>query len=236
MPRAQAWFLTGTDTEVGKTFAACALLHAARAQGLSTLAMKPVAAGVDEAGRNEDVERLIEASSVAAERALVNPYCFDAPVAPHLAAADADRTIDADVIVAAYRQLAPQAAFMLVEGVGGFRVPLGAAFDSADLATRLDLPVILVVGLRLGCLNHALLTAEAIAARGLALAGWIANRIDPAMPKWQENVDALRTRLTAPLLGTLPWQPEHDARRSAQFLTLPDQNPLPGTVIAANRG
>ena len=115
-------------------------------------------------------------------------------------------------------------------------MPLGAAFDSADLATRLDLPVILVVGLRLGCLNHALLTAEAIAARGLALAGWIANRIDPAMPKWQENVDALRTRLTAPLLGTLPWQPEHDARRSAQFLTLPDQNPLPGTVIAANRG
>lgn len=236
MPRPQAFFLTGTDTEVGKTFAACALLHAARARGLSALAMKPVAAGVDEAGRNEDVERLSDASSVEAEHALVNPYCFDAPVAPHLAAADADRTIDADVIVAAYRQLAPRATFMLVEGVGGFRVPLGDGFDSADLATRLGLPVILVVGLRLGCLNHALLTAEAIAARGLDLAGWIANRIDPAMAKCQENVDALRTRLTAPLLGMLPWQPEHDARVSAKFLTLPGQGPIRRTVIATNRG
>jgi dethiobiotin synthetase len=236
VPRAQAWFLTGTDTEVGKTFAACALLHAARARGLSTLAMKPVAAGVDAAGRNEDVERLIAASSVKAARALVNPYCFDRPIAPHLAAADEGRDIDAGAIVAAYRQLAPQAAFMLVEGVGGFRVPLGEDLDTADLATRLGLPVIVVVGLRLGCLNHALLTAEAIATRGLALAGWIANRIDPDMPKWHENVEALRARLTAPLLGVLPWQPGHDAEAVAGCLTLPGHGPMDNAVNAADRG
>lgn len=236
MPRPQAFFLTGTDTEVGKTFAGCALLHAARARGLAALAMKPVAAGVDAAGRNEDVERLIDASSVKAARALVNPYCFDPPVAPHLAAAEAGRAIDAGVIVAACRQLATMADFMLVEGVGGFRVPLGDGFDTADLATRLGLPVVLVVGLRLGCLNHALLTAEAIAARGLDLAGWIANRIDPAMPKCQENIDALRARLAAPLLGVLPWQPGHDAQASAKFLVLPGHGPSHRTAMATNRG
>jgi dethiobiotin synthetase len=221
MHRPQAYFLTGTDTEVGKTYAACALLHAAHARGLSTLAMKPVAAGVDSAGRNEDVEKLNSASSVKAPRELVNPFCFAAAIAPHIAAAGEGRAIDPDVILDAYRRLAAQADFVVVEGVGGFRVPLGPGFDTADLAVRFGLPVILVVGLRLGCLNHALLTAEAIRARGLTVAGWIANRIDPEMPFWAENLAALQQRLPAPLLGMLPWRDDADPIASSSGLLLP---------------
>lgn len=221
MHRQQACFVTGTDTEVGKTYATCALLHAARQQGLRALGMKPIAAGVDGKGRNEDVERLIAASSIAAPRELVNPYCFDAPVAPHIAAAIEGRSIDPNRIAAAARDLAAGADLMLVEGVGGFRVPLGDDFDTADLAERLALPVILVVGLRLGCLNHALLTTEAIRSRGLKLAGWIANGIDPDMPWPEENITALKERIAAPLLGYLPWQENADPALAAQHLSLP---------------
>ena len=217
----QAWFVTGTDTGVGKTFVGCALLHAARARGLRALAMKPVAAGVGPDGRNEDVEQLIAASSFAAPRELVNPYCFEAAIAPHVAAAAEGRRIDPDVIARACTGLAGLTDLLLVEGVGGFRVPLADGFDTADLAVRLGLPVILVVGLRLGCLNHALLTAEAIQARGLALAGWVANRIDPAMPHWQDNVAALQQRLPAPLLGTTVWRDDADPMGASFGLSLP---------------
>jgi len=219
--RHQAYLVAGTDTGIGKTFATCALLHRARSQGLTTLAMKPVAAGVDAEGRNEDVERLIAASSVPAAPELVNPYCFAEPVAPHIAAAMEKRTIAADAIVAACRNLTELADLLLVEGVGGFLVPLGDHLDSADLARQLALPVILVVGLRLGCLNHALLTAEAIRARGLTFAGWIANRIDPEMLHWKENVATLSQRLAAPLLGVLPWQAAADPAAVANALSLP---------------
>ncbi|MDP2809075.1 MAG: dethiobiotin synthase [Rhodocyclaceae bacterium] len=198
------YFVTGTDTGVGKTFVTCALLHAARAAGLAAVGMKPVAAGVDSQGRNEDVERLIAAGSFAAPRELVNPHCFAAPVAPHIAAAREGRAIDLTAIRDAFERLSAQADLVLVEGVGGFLVPLDGKHDTGDLAVRLNLPVILVVGLRLGCLNHALLTAEAIRARGLALSGWVANGIDPAMACREENIAALEERLDAPLLGTLP--------------------------------
>jgi dethiobiotin synthetase len=221
MYRQQAYFVTGTDTEVGKTFATCALLSLAGGQGLRVLGMKPVAAGVDSSGRNEDVEQLIAASSIKAPRALVNPYCFEAPVAPHIAAAIEGRSIDTSRIAAAARDLAAEADLLLVEGVGGFRVPLGDNVDTADLAERLGLPVILVVGLRLGCLNHALLTAEAIRSRGLQLAGWIANGIDPDLPWPEENITALKERLSAPLLGFLPWQDDADPALAAQHLSLP---------------
>ena len=219
-----SYFITGTDTEVGKTFATCALLHAARAQGRRALAMKPVAAGTDAEGRNEDVEKLIAASSFAAPRELINPYCFAEPIAPHIAASREGRRIDKHVILDAYRQLAAQADFVAVEGVGGFRVPLGEGFDTADLAQALGLPVVLVVGLRLGCLNHALLTAEAIEKRGLVLAGWIANGIDPAMPYRDENIAALRQRLAAPLLGVLPWLGGGDASAASFHLRPPWQH------------
>lgn len=216
---ALACFVTGTDTGVGKTHAACALLHAARAAGLSTLAMKPVAAGTDEYGRQDDVECLSAAASVAAERTLVNPYCFTPAIAPHIAAVQAGVAIDPERIVAAFRQLRELADAVVVEGAGGFRVPLGPAFDSADLARRLDIPLVLVVGVRLGCLNHALLTVDAIAARKLPLAGWIANRIDPAMSCADENIESLAQRIDAPLLGTLPWGLAPEA--AAVGLTLP---------------
>lgn len=214
-------FVTGTDTEVGKTHASCAILRHLAARGRTTVAMKPVAAGTDAEGRNDDVERLCAASSVVAPRHLVNPYCFSDAVAPHVAAARCGTPIDLPAIVQAARSLSPLADVLVVEGVGGFRVPLDARHDTADLAVALGLPVILVVGVRLGCLNHALLSAEAITARGLVFAGWIANRIDPGMPLADASIDALQARLDAPLLGVLAHRREEDDGRSLSlpFLT-----------------
>jgi dethiobiotin synthetase len=220
-----AYFLTGTDTEIGKTFTACALLHAARAAGFAAAGLKPVAAGVDANGRNEDVDSLVAASSVALPSAMVNPYCFRAAVAPHIAAAEEGRAIDFAIIADAIAAARRQADFVVVEGVGGFRVPLGVDRDSADLAVALGLPVILVVGLRLGCINHALLTAEAIAARGLTLAGWVANTVDRDMARREENIAALGERLAAPLLGVLPRLPVAGPERAAGHLRLPGVAP-----------
>ncbi len=199
-----AYFIAGTDTEIGKTHAACALLHACRARGLSAVGMKPVAAGTDAAGVNEDVAALIAASSIEAPMAEVNPWCFADPIAPHIAAREAGVTMSAAPVLGAFNQLGKRADVVIVEGVGGFLVPLADGFDAADLAVSLALPVILVVGMRLGCLNHALLTQEAIRARGLHLAGWIANRIDPQMSRFEENLATLQARLDAPLLGVIP--------------------------------
>ena len=215
-----AWFITGTDTEIGKTFVACALLHAFRRTGARAVAMKPIAAGCDEHGVNEDVERLLAASSFTPPRRLVNPYGFRAAIAPHIAAAEEGRTIELLHIAASLTKLQTMADVVLVEGVGGFCVPLGAGGDTADLASLLGLPLILVVGMRLGCINHALLTQQAIAARGLPLAGWVANRIDPAMSRFSENLAALQARLPAPLLGVV----EHGTtpERAALALRLPD--------------
>jgi dethiobiotin synthetase len=204
MHSAQVFFLTGTDTEVGKTHSACALLAGARAQGRIALGMKPVAAGLDGQGRNDDVERLAAASSFRPDARLINQYALAAPIAPHLAAADEGVEIDFDRIGRALGELRLLADLVIVEGVGGFRVPLTASADSADLAVALGLPVILVVGLRLGCINHALLSAEAIERRGLHLAGWIANTVAPNMTRALDNVATLKQRLAAPLLGTLP--------------------------------
>ena len=203
-PHKPAWFIAGTDTEVGKTFATCALLQVLRRKSVTAIGMKPVAAGTDADGKNDDVEALLDASGLRAPRELVNPYLFQPAIAPHIAAAEAGRTIDIDRIVASFKTLRDLADAILVEGVGGFYVPLGPQEDAADLAERLGLPVILVVGMRLGCINHALLTQQAIAARGLKLAGWIANRIDPQMSRFDENLAALKERMNAPLLGVIP--------------------------------
>lgn len=216
-----AWFVTGTDTEIGKTFVSCALLHAARARGWTALGMKPIAAGTEPDGSNEDVEQLRAASSLALPPREVNPYLFRPPVAPHIAAAEEGVKMDFGAIGKAYENLAARADVVVVEGVGGFRVPLGKDGDSADLAVALGLPVILVVGMRLGCISHALLTAEAIASRGLILAGWVANRIDPAMARFDENLAALRERLPAPLLGVVPHAPVGGAAGAAACLELP---------------
>lgn len=214
-------FVTGTDTGVGKTFIACALIHAIAGTGKRVVGMKPVAAGAQADGqilRNEDVERLMAAGNVVAPRSLVNPYCFAPAIAPHLAARASGVEIDLDVIARAYDELAARSDIVVVEGVGGFCVPLNRSADSADLAQCLGLPVIVVVGMRLGCLNHALLTAQAIRARGLRLAGWIANHIDPAMTCAHDNVVALAERLAAPLLAEIVFTAAPDPQRIAILL------------------
>jgi dethiobiotin synthetase len=203
-PAGRGYFVTGTDTAVGKTLIACALLHAFAARGLAAVGMKPVACGAEPAAGAlvfDDVERLIVAGNVTAPRRHVNPYCFAPPIAPHIAAARAGVAIELDRIEESFRVLAARAQVVIVEGVGGFRVPLGTDTDTAQLAARLALPVVLVVGVRLGCLNHALLTAESIAAHGLKLAGWVANHVDPRMEAADENVRALEALMTAPMLA-----------------------------------
>ncbi len=210
----QHYFITGTDTGVGKTFVTCALLHTLKAQRIAAIGMKPVAAGgnmTPDGLRNDDIEALREASSVKLASEDLNCYLFAEPIAPHIAAANEDVDIDLDVIRQRFDQLAELADVVLVEGVGGFIVPLGDSVDTADLAADLDLPVILVVGIRLGCLNHALLTQEAIRVRGLTLAGWVANQIDPNMSEFDANVDALEERIRAPLIGVIEWQKRPDA-------------------------
>jgi dethiobiotin synthetase len=167
---------------------------------------------------NDDVAALEGASSLSVSRELMVPYLLREPAAPHIAAALEHTAIDPQRLLTAYAQLTSQAEAVVVEGVGGFRVPLTDDFDTADLAEKLQLDVILVVGLRLGCLNHALLTAEAITARGLRLAGWVANEIDPTMLHQQGNIDALRSRLSAPLLGRVPYIAQASAAAAAQYL------------------
>ena len=219
-----AFFITGTDTEIGKTFVTCTLLHAVRATGLTALGMKPVAAGAEMLKGefiNEDAARLRAAGSFDPGLALLNPFCIASPIAPHIAAAEEGVVIEPGKIREAFAALSREADVVLVEGVGGFRVPLGEDYDTADLARDLGLPVILVVGMRLGCINHALLTAEAIAARGLTLAGWVANQIDPAMLRFEQNLEALTRRMPAPLLGIVPFQPDGNAATAASGLKLP---------------
>ncbi|MBI1285498.1 MAG: dethiobiotin synthase [Thiobacillus sp.] len=248
---ARGLFITGTDTGVGKTRVAVALIHALRARGLRVAAMKPVSAGhvpqgdidapcgysdplraeVPRGGMespvtgelNEDVLALLQATNVAAELRDVNPYAFADPIAPHIAARQAGVRIDLAVIVAAYSRLAAKADVVVVEGAGGWRVPLNEREDMADLAQALGLPIVLVVGLRLGCLNHALLTAESIAARGLSWAGWVGNTIEPEMAQLAANLETLGARLPGPCLGVQDFIPAPVlAADWPQWLMLPE--------------
>ncbi len=219
--KALGFFVTGTDTGVGKTLASAAMLHAFAGLGYRVVGMKPVAAGadlVDGIRCNEDVLQLQAASNVEADPGWVNPYLLRTPVAPHIAADRQGVTIELPRIRDAYEHLAALADVVVVEGAGGFKVPLSATRDSADLAQYLALPIILVVGMRLGCLNHALLTAEAIAARGLLLAGWVANRLDPDMAAYEENLATLSSRLRCPLLAEFPYAKQPDAQAMATLM------------------
>jgi dethiobiotin synthetase len=220
----QSYFITGTDTGVGKTVIASAVLYRLSQSGLQAVGMKPVAAGcirnTDGSLLSEDVAMLMSAGNVVAPLQLHNPYAFEVPIAPHIAAATAGVEIRKQPVIDAFNTLKGMAEAIVVEGVGGFRVPLARGFDTADLAKELALPLILVVGMRLGCLNHALLTVEAIHARGLTLAGWIANRIDREMPAYEENIKALEELIEAPCLGKVPYLPEPNYKITAEYLRL----------------
>jgi dethiobiotin synthetase len=205
---AHGFFVTGTDTGIGKTVTSCALLGAFASRGERAVGMKPVAAGLEDVNGEmvaPDVVALRKAGNVDADARHANPYAFAPPIAPHLAAAGAGITISLAAIADAYGALALQADRVVVEGAGGALVPLARGVDMLDIPRALGLPVILVVGLRLGCLNHALLSALAVRARGLNLAGWIANTIDPKMPMLSENLETLRQALPAPSLGVFPY-------------------------------
>lgn len=203
-----AFFVTGTDTEVGKTTIAAGLLHVARLAGLSTAAAKPVASGCEmtvDGLRNSDALALHDECTLPMRYEEVNPFAFEPAIAPHLAAREAgvDLTV-ARLVDPVRRMLALQADFSLVEGAGGWRVPLAGRETLSELAVQLGLPVILVVGVRLGCINHALLSAEAIERDGLQLAGWVANIVDPSTSRLEENLATLAERLAAPCLGRVP--------------------------------
>ncbi len=216
-----SYFVTGTDTGVGKTLVSAALLHALARRHSRVIGMKPVAAGVvRHAGgwASEDALALRAASTLAVPPELDNPILLPDPLSPHIAAERAGVRIDIEHLVRCYRELARRADAVVVEGAGGFHVPLSDSSTGADLAQALTLPVVLVVGLRLGCLNHALLTAQAIRARGLLLAGWVANRVDPGMQAQEENIAWLQRQLATPLLADIAYQDAPDPRAIAIHL------------------
>ncbi|HGM5580076.1 TPA: dethiobiotin synthase [Pseudomonas putida] len=220
----QAYFIAGTDTDVGKTTIAAGLLRAARNLGRSTLAAKPVASGctVSAKGlRNSDALALIDESSIKLPYEQVNPCAFEPAIAPHVAAREAGVALRVPNLRDAMNEvLAHKADFTLIEGAGGWRVPLSDHANLSDLAVALKLPVILVVGVRLGCINHALLSAEAIARDGLQLAGWVANIVDPRTSRLEENLASLAERLPAPCLGRVPWLKSAGAEVVAEYLDL----------------
>lgn len=220
----QRYFITGTDTEIGKTTIAAGLLHAARKHGLTTAAVKPVAAGcksTSEGLRNDDALTLQAECSPPLSYEVLNPVALAPPIAPHIAAREAGLELTAARLASGcFKVFERGADLTLVEGAGGWRVPLNDQETLADLAIELDVPVIMVVGLRLGCINHALLTAEAIAADGLKLAGWVANQVDPQMDRQQHNLQTLKALLQAPCLGVVPRLEQLSSAAVAEHLAI----------------
>jgi len=204
----KGYFITGTDTGVGKTVVSLALMHALQAQGKSVAGMKPVSAGClkTEYGlRNDDALQLQKAATTEIPYEIVNPYAYEPPIAPHIAAHQLGDQISINRIEDCFNVIASQSDLVIVEGAGGWLVPINENETMADVAVRLNLPVVLVVGMRLGCLNHALLTVESIQNHGGKLAGWVANQTDQNMLNSNENMRSLEARIEAPMLGVIPW-------------------------------
>ncbi len=217
-------YVTGTDTGIGKTLASCALLHALRGHGLRAVGMKPVASGcdrVDGEWKNADALALQTAGEPGIAYADINPFALEHPLAPELAARDAGVEVALPPIFDAHARLVEHADALIIEGVGGWAAPLSASLMQADLVRALRVPVVLVVGLRLGCLNHALLSARAIAADGAHLAGWIASHVDPDMERVEDNIAMLRARMPAPCWGVLPHAPDADPATMTRHLRIP---------------
>ncbi|WP_067867691.1 dethiobiotin synthase [Neptuniibacter marinus] len=220
----QTYFVAGTDTDVGKTVAAAGLLAAANNQGLATIGLKPIAAGcerTEEGLRNSDALLLQNTASINLPYEQVNPFSFEPPIAPHIAAIEENRMLSADRIAALCRGALMQPAdFAIVEGAGGWRVPLSDRETMANIPKQLKIPVIMVVGIKLGCINHALLTAESIARDGLRLAGWIANAVSPEMSCYKENVATIATMLRAPLIAEIPFLENPSPENVAQYIEI----------------
>ncbi|MCR9106993.1 MAG: dethiobiotin synthase [Gammaproteobacteria bacterium] len=215
----KTFFVTGTDTEVGKTAVSCGLLRAAEAAGLSTAAVKPVAAGCDASGLNEDAVALMANMTLDIDYAQVNPVALQEAIAPHIAAQHEGRTLQAARLAGLCRGVMNSTAdLVLIEGAGGWRVPINGRETLANVAVELGTPVILVVGMRLGCINHALLTAEAIQRDGLTLAGWVANQPGQRMDCHEENFETLKRLLPATCLGELPLLAPFDAHQASEHL------------------
>ncbi len=217
----KTWFVTGTDTGVGKTAVSCALLLAAAHAGLRTAAVKPVAAGCDSAGRNEDALLLQDCMTAPLDYEQINPVALPDAIAPHLAAEFAGKRLQAGRLAGMCRGvMLGDTDFVLIEGAGGWRVPISPRETLADLARELGVGVILVVGMRLGCINHALLTAEAIRRDGLPLVAWVANQCGPRMARHEENVATLQRLLGAPLLGDVPYFDSARGEELARYLDI----------------
>jgi dethiobiotin synthetase len=222
----QRYFITGTDTDAGKTICTAALLYKAREQGLTTLGLKPVAAGCEDHGdglQNDDALMHIEYSTEKLPYMQVNPITLLEPIAPHIAAQRIHKPLSAQRIVGLLRGvlMINRTDFICIEGAGGWRVPLNLNETFADVAKDLKTPVILVVGMKLGCINHALLTYEAILRDGLEIAGWIANSVSEEMPAYEENLETLKAMIKVPCLGVVPFMSEVDIKQVAEYLTLP---------------
>ncbi len=222
----RGFFVTGTDTDVGKSWISLGLIERLKQRGYSVGVMKPVAAGCQSVTgqlRNEDATLLQRQASIQLDYNRLNPYALEPAIAPHIAADEIGLRIDIETLYQHYLTIAGQCDRVVVEGAGGWLVPLNDFQTIADLAKRLQLPVILVVGMRLGCINHALLSAAAIRASGLPLAGWVANQVTPTMERLKENIAAITQRVDAPLLGHVPHLPSLDASEIATHLQLPPQ-------------
>ncbi len=220
---ATGYFITGTDTECGKTEITLGLMQLLQRSGASVLGMKPVASGAmpsKEGLRNDDAERILQQASTAVAYDLVNPFAFEPPIAPHLAALQAGVDISFGRIMECHRELSAQADVVVVEGVGGWRVPLGSDGAVSDLALTMNLPVILVVGMKLGCINHALLSAESISDSGIKMAGWVANMVHLEMLEQEANIATLKQEIGVPCLGIVPHMSQPTAQAVADRLQL----------------
>lgn len=220
---ARGYFITGTDTDVGKTYVAQCLIKAFREQNYLIAGFKPVASGGRYSGgrlQNEDAELLMQQSNVKIPYELINPYCFEPAIAPHIAAKRQDCVVSLDVIKSSYQQIAKQSDVVIVEGAGGWCVPLSESLSFNEIPAELDLPVILVVGLKLGCINHALLTQAAILQTGCKLAGWVANEVHLGFEEKKENINFLKKNLQAPFLGTINFDAQNNIANSYKILDI----------------
>jgi dethiobiotin synthetase len=219
-------FITGTDTDIGKTLIATGLLEAANSQGKKTAAIKPVAAGCNDTGegpQNEDALMLQAAANTELSYQQVNPVALDEPMAPHIAAKEQGKRLSADRLTGFCRGITMLPVdLVVIEGAGGWRVPINNRESMAEIPKQLNAEVVLVVGLKLGCINHALLTAQAIRSDGVKIAGWVANTMDEDMLRLDENIDTLKQLINEPCLGVIPKLSDKSPQQVATFLTVPD--------------